>query len=156
MLKEFRNQYSHHTSNDLNELRLWRTKLVDDTANINNKSLNYAAIKILNVIIDHHLNQSRSGPLRGKNHSKNSKVTAVELVNKLQRKNLVETSRIQNRPIPNKPDYYALYRYNASEIGKLRRSGHSHRVRKKIQKLREENRMLAKEHGNRITKKKRD
>lgn len=153
MLKEFRNQYSHQTSNDLNELRLWRTKLIEYTENTENLNLNEAAISILNVIIDHHLNQPNLGPFLVKNHSKNPK---VELVNKLQRKNLVETSRIKNHPIPNKPDYYALYHCNASEIAKLRRSGHSHRAWKMIQMLREENRMLVKEHGNWITKKRRD
>lgn len=145
-------------------MRQWRTKLIEDayeTGSCHDKNLNEAAINVLNVIIDH-LNQPKSKPLQRKNALKETDLKGVEfdstkLINKIKRKK--SETRLQKRTVVvDKLDFYELYHYNAGRIAKLKKSGKRQdpHVFKEIQKLREENRILVKKHGECITKKKRN
>lgn len=73
-LKLFRNDYAHHTIDDINVLRQWRNDLISDQ-NSQNTQINSASIKILEKVINH-LVGPQSKPLQRK-YPIEKKLTAV-------------------------------------------------------------------------------
>jgi len=71
----FRNDYAHHTIDDITILRQWRTNLIQDSSP-KDSQINSASITILNKVIEH-LSGPQSKPLQSKYHTK-PKVVQME------------------------------------------------------------------------------
>lgn len=150
----------------MNVLRQWRTKLIEDSfeidAHTENKKLNEAAVNVLSVVIEH-LSEPESKPLIRKNlkepsEEMNEKLgfDSRKLLNKMERKRL-EKQMKRAKEKENKQDVYQLYNANAQRIAQLRKHKNlKTRAVREIQKLRDENRKLVKEFGVWITKSRRE